>query len=171
LAKLDPFKALELAAPLLESDHEGIRRRAAAVLCRLGSGDGVAALLAKDRLRVWPVCGQLNTLNALRRQELWMELEEKTLKGELRGSLDELLKKIAEQAGMKLDAGWSQPGPLTSSWKPRRDIRLLRGGTSLLEAIEQALDQSGHGFLLERGRIRVLSREPLVEFWRKWGKK
>jgi hypothetical protein len=136
-------------------ENRGLRVAAARTLCRLGSKEGVAAILEEKRADgFW--------LNALRARETCDRLLKKEWTDSLEGTGREVLERLAQEAGLPLE--WSPkakggvPYRLESGWNRRR--------SSLLDAI--AIAGIPYGLVLEKDRIRVLEKEESRVFWRAW---
>lgn len=167
---------------MLDHESEGFQNQAAYYLTRLGRWEGVPRILAqsdKDAVKSW-----LFNLNAVRQPKAWAQLKEKKLTKTVEGSLDELCKQLAAEAGFQCDVSVEEKAFSTQQEKPpllewvenddsNRKIRILsrRGRKSILEALDEGLGRHRYDVILEEDRIRLLDREEAVEFWKSWWSK
>jgi hypothetical protein len=141
----------ELIELLTDSDKH-VRNTAASALCTLGSKDGVPILL-EDR--------DLFFLNALRRPEIWERLESITWQANRRESRKEVLERTSRKAEMRIeseetDDPWyhSQRAPLMGRITPIQALVAVLGGK--------------YQAVLEKDRIRIMSRDESIKFWTTW---
>lgn len=139
----------------VRNPDERMREYAAKALCRMGSREGVNLILRSD--------GDLFPLNALRAPQAWNRLARMTVTGDLVGTTQDKVERLASEAGMKLE--WLREGKAArGDWSlrvPNQGARL-----SVLRALEKSL--SWHAAVLEEDRIRVLAAEEGLAFWRAW---
>jgi HEAT repeat protein len=137
---------------LLKDSNELVRQSAARSLCLLGSKDGVAELLK--------VCDLLY-LNALRRHDLWESLGSTPLVVNARGPRKQILERTASKAGVRTQGEMETEPFITGEVE-------LRGRTTLLKALESILGNKYEAVLEEKDRIRIMSRDEALKFWRTW---
>ncbi|HVE41925.1 MAG TPA: HEAT repeat domain-containing protein [Planctomycetota bacterium] len=137
-------------------NDEQVRPAAARALLRLGSRDGVPALLeAAEKGDVF----SLVYLNALRRPEVWSGLQTKMLRRDLRGKPKDAAAAWAREAGMALDA---------IRGDERLTLRSYRGRTSLWHALWELSTREDNGLVFETDRIRNLPHKEALKFWKDW---
>jgi len=163
----DQVHALKQA---LKDDSVNVRYRAATSLVLLGE---------RDHLPIATQAGHPTWLNALRRPAEWKRLRQLRLEWSGRETLRQLLERIAKHADLTLEL----PSPL----RKKHDAWLCGpghvwrgvGGVSGLEALKGNVAFtaatftgdvafSGMTFILEEGRIRIVSSDEADIFWRAW---
>jgi HEAT repeat protein len=149
-------------ARLLEDLEPSVRFLAASWLARAGSAKGVPELLDQDD---WPH----TALNALREPEVWKRLSGITLPADLPGTVLQKIEKVAQAAGLKVVV---EPAPLGDSQRwlgrvSRQDYSLT--GESALVAL-WALVPSSYAVVIDKDRLRLMTREAGERFWREWWK-
>jgi HEAT repeat protein len=160
LAELGARALVPEIEPLLRDDKNWVREAAAAALCRLGSDDGVPLLIeASDRSDAV----RLYSLNALREPELWRRLGELAVARGSEKSFRKILEHAASAGGLSLQVDLGDPGPRFLDAPPRQDapefvLALLMG-----EGILPPFD-----FILDPGRIRLVTPEASRAFWKSW---
>jgi HEAT repeat protein len=149
----DDLRALR---PLLEDPLYEIRSTAAKVLCWRGDGEAVGVVF--EETRNW-IC-----LNAIRKPQEWAALTALPVGEDLRGSRREVLERLARKADLTVE--WPAPGEVRG---PDLDVpcTLQARRKSVAEALREPLP-TGVEVVVERDRIRVLSRESASEFWKAW---
>ncbi len=145
----------EAIAGLLEDPEDGVLAEAAAWLAHRGDPRGGERLL-RSPLR-------LDSLNGSRHPELWARLRSARLEGDLEGTLGDLYAQLAGRMGLALDR--PEEGPPSVLWAR---VHLANTGGRL--TVSRALGQlSGHlHAIVEPGRLRLVSQEDAIAFWRKW---
>jgi hypothetical protein len=141
--------------------HDSARRHAARALCVLGSKRGVPVLLEDPEEFVY--------LNALRQPAAWKRLQDRSANGTRDGTNRELAEDVARQAGLAVD--WSahltpdqvrelaeKRGAESWRWKARMSVH---------EVFRYLLPDTCD-FILEAERVRVVTREEVLAFWRAW---
>ncbi len=155
LARLDPAAALARLRERLKDPRSEVRGAAASSLCRLGSREGVPALLEAAR---WDARQSLTPLNAVRSPARWKELRDRKVAWMLPGgsiASDRLLRLVS---GMTVET--EEEG--RSAWIFGMDIdEEWRSALHLLEDYED-------DFILEGDRLRVLPRHKAFRFWQEW---
>jgi HEAT repeat protein len=137
-------------AALLKDDAPAVRTAAARSLCALGSRKGVPLLLQDAR--------HVHALNALRRPAEWNALRDATMgRDTLHPPLGDLLERIAQAAGLALEGKALLPSRVLSR----------RTRVSALGVFEWNVDGEW-SFVLEEKRLRVLSAEEALAFWKSW---
>lgn len=146
---------------LLRAGSTG-RGPAAWAFCRLGSREGIEWAL--EYVPGGPFPGYLYLpLNAFRRPEEYERLR-KPLPEALSGTTREILSALATSAGVELEPGTA---PRPRWWNQRWWIGTLRGHATRLDALERLLAAGGYDAILEAGRLRIVSRQEAVRFWRR----
>jgi len=156
----------EIAKRLDDSSRE-VRIRVASVICEFGLRDGVPTVLKEfpeeqNGTSRWV---DLDILNGVRRQELMRRLSETPFKGRVAGRPPELLRRIEQQTGLTIEATPEERGRLEQLGGTDY------GWTGLQMSIREVLRiamQSGGSFILEKDRIRLLSRSDAAAFWGAW---
>ena len=110
----------------------------------------------------------------------WNRLRERHLAKDFRGGTMEVLKVIADQAGLKLEVSDS-PHRSDKLWMKhaRYFLDSHNGRKSLLQALNEVLSQRTDGydvlfldsyfsFILEPGKIRIVSDPEFLQFWNRW---
>ena len=134
---------------------------AAKALCLLGSKKGAPLLLENP--------AELAHLNGLRSPDEWKRLEAESRNGYREGSEKELVEELATQA--KLTVEW----PKDLSEETRRRLAERRSPDAwkwdmpltILEVVRVLLPED-LDVLVEPGRLRVVTREAALAFWRDW---
>ncbi|MBI3858309.1 MAG: HEAT repeat domain-containing protein [Planctomycetes bacterium] len=156
--RMDARQSLPSIRKLLRDPTDYVSETAAATLCRMGSPEAPASLLNEPGMK---------SLNALRQAKVWEGLLKTPLKAPAAGMPKEILTALARQAGLELDL----PERLSreEDWWTL-DYRRIHGSPdrkSLLAALEEALPL-GYVFILEPDRIRLVPRDPALQFWNDW---
>jgi HEAT repeat protein len=152
------------------------RRRAARLLCALGSSEGVPTILERTDPYVED---PFHVLNRLRKPELWKRMAETRLHVSGRDSRRRLMEKVARNAGLKFK--WAAPENF-AQYDFQFDEAGMEGWTDLISVLNEAVDiRYFHGtpdawveaaapveIILEDDQIRVLPREEAITFWKKW---
>ena len=151
------------AIPHLErilTDSDGPPIAAAESLARLGSRKGVPLLLEEgaksDEVK-------LHLLNALRRPQTWNKLCAGKIAKRVNMERLEILRKMAGEIGFTCEL----PDPLPEDLK-RGLVYQLSGETRFVDLIDYILSEVGSGLVVERDRIRMLTKERAVAFWKAW---
>jgi HEAT repeat protein len=158
----DMSKRLEIC---LSDEDDEVRLTAAVWLCRLGTKNGTAELLKQKKGIV--------LFNAVRDPKNWSRLTSLRSHKEYNGTTAEVLKAIAQEAGMTLAL------PEALSWKEEAwflqscRFRAHRFPSDPLSIIECILDELPAGvepleFILEPACIRLLKRDQASLFWKNW---
>jgi HEAT repeat protein len=146
------------------------RLSVAADLARLGSREGVPIIL---RTAEWGDGSGLWALNALRKPELWSHLRDSRFKGTRAWRKRELWAELGTTLGTRCEAprqmlwGWS-------SWIRGTDSVCDLSYASTLEDLGMSLEVirslcgSLYSFILEDDRIRVVTKDEALAFWREW---
>jgi HEAT repeat protein len=134
---------------------------AAKALCLLGSKKGAPLLLENPE--------ELVHLNALRSPEEWKRLEADSRNGYRDGTDQELIEKMAAQA--KLMVEW--PKDLSEDIRAGLAVQRSALGWTWDEALSirevlRVLLPEETDFILESGRLRIVTREAAQSFWRAW---
>ncbi len=159
---LEMLSALEVApriARFLRQPGRPQRPGAAVWLCRMGFVDGIGIVLEESR--------EYNSLNALRHPAAWARLGGRALPMDLEGTTLDVVEAIARHAGLQVE--WSDAcfeEHETWTWKPQWVRPRLRR-VSLRECLETVAG-GRFQFVLESDRIRILSRDEALAFWRGW---
>ncbi len=147
----------------LKDDDLDVRYATAYALALLGAADGVDEIVARaeeDRSTV-----PLGALNALRSPQALAALL-RPIANDVEGTREEALARLAKEAGWTLDRPecWDYPDAVWA-WT---DVCLRAAGKwTLLEALEDVVG-SDHAFVLDDGRLRILSRSDALKFWQGW---
>jgi HEAT repeat protein len=143
---------------LLKDPESEVRAEAARKLCLRGSREGSAVLLAEAGR--WAGV-ELTALNAVARPKEWAKLGEPLpgLTGHV--STEEVLRRLAEHAGLaiELPAGRRVGLRGTIGWR----VQL----SPIDAAAEQLRERCGFELVVEPGRLRVLAREDALAFWKR----
>jgi HEAT repeat protein len=151
-----------------QEDVSTVGAVAAAALCQMGSSEGVPTVLQlSSGERHWHL---LNSLNFLRKPDCCRRLREKPLSKGMSDSRRKLIQSLAEEADLTLEVSPSFKGPPPSPFASMRTLGEKGRALSLYEALEQALLWSGHTFILEADRIRIVLRAEALQFWTAWWK-
>lgn len=143
----------------LEDDLDETRVVAAVELCRRGRLEGARPLLADRR--------GLGALNALRSPEAWTRLAAKAHPGDLKGTRREVAERLARELGLAWDDASVTTGTY-ATWKATPCTSWKTVSSALaLDALLDLLD-GPFSFVVEEGRLRVLSQMQALEFWRAW---
>jgi len=135
---------------------EKLRSSVGRALVRLGSRDGVAALLdTAEQGDFWV----LFSLNALCNPEVWAKLRKQGLRRDLRGKPKEVTEAWSKEAGFALEE---------IRGDERQMVRSDRGRTTLWEALWEISNQDTNCLVLESDRIRNLSPKEALTLWKAW---
>jgi hypothetical protein len=105
----------------------------------------------------------LSWLNALRCPGEWRRLDALEAPAPLAGTSREILEALARHAGRKLDC---PADPSIDAWW----TRLTWESQNVLDALEEAAG-ARYRIVLETDRIRVMSTDDALDFWRAWSEK
>jgi HEAT repeat protein len=138
-----------------------VRRSAASALCVLKFRDGAAELLKQSD-------GSLICLNVLRRPDAVARLREVKITEDLEGPTSEILRRVAEKAGVKLELPDSPEA--REMLQVDRWISQRRAGWTLTAVLEMTAAAYPFRFdaIIEDDRIRVVRHEDAVRFWTEW---
>lgn len=177
----DPSTAVQLAAaralsgleargqiPAIEvlldrADDPKRRAELAACLLRLGSDKGVPVLLEGG--------GNLGALNLLRRKDAWdalSKLQFPTVAGGV--PLETLLTRLETQAGLSIDWPVRAIQPRCGATRALSRGREKAPRTSAFDSLEATLRYGRFEIILEPGKIRIVSHDEALTFWREWHK-
>jgi hypothetical protein len=162
LGDLSAAEAIPSVRPLVRHPKPTVRKAAAQTLCRLGSRDGLAALLGRNGggYGLW-------ALNALRHPEAWRRLGPPPgLFGADASSRPKALADWAGRAGLALDYE-AVRGHEYFSPKPS----FLVGGRCGFRGprtLEDFLWDLPFEAVVDEGRLRLLPAEKALEFWTRW---
>jgi HEAT repeat protein len=164
LAGMGVKEAIPAIVPYLKGATPYIRAMAGEALARLGSDLGVQALLEEHGIGP-----RMITLNALRTPDLFHRLEGEGFREDFEGRTPELLEEVSRHLGLKLDLSMrfveevlpdTPPYFLSTPWywlHPQA-IDFLDWAASIID----------FEIILETDRIRVVSREEALAFWKAW---
>jgi len=164
LAQVKAWHAKPDVARLLDDVNPYARLHAATWLALAGSTEGVPELLF-DELEMAPFI----VLNALRWPKLWSRLDQRSAPRLLEGTLVESVERLAREVGMDLVV---EPDPLGKAkhlLQQRRRHDFGGGVVSVADALTRVLPDA-LSVVVEEERIRLISRNSAVEFWRAWWK-
>jgi HEAT repeat protein len=152
LADLEAVEKATAVRVLLLDDEEFVRQGAARVLCRMGSLEGVAALLKAEAYLTW--------INAARHADVWRRLDSLKVPTPIEGTAREILEQVSKQAGLILEC---PADPFLDRW-------WMRISWESVNVLDAAADAAGAAYtiVLEPDRIRVVPHDDALEFWRKW---
>lgn len=145
--------------PLLRDPVVKVRNSAAAALCHLGGHDGAAVLLEGG--------SGLVTLNALRSQEAYRRFSSKKLGEAPRGHFRVDLRMLSKQFDLPFEYSPGLPAS-EHCWRAAHDSTTYYWNEmDPLEGLATVLD-TDFAAILEEDRIRIVTREEAVAFWRAW---
>lgn len=150
---------------VLEEPGMTIRAQAASSLCRLQDRRGVETIVQDgDAFACWGFC-----LNALRRRDGWGSLGKVHAKERYKGSCRAVLEQLAAQGGMSLDVAELRDEKALQ-WLSK-EIELENPGSRSVRALlEEKSFRAPVAMVLEVDRIRLLSPDSAMGFWREWMK-
>lgn len=154
---------------LLDHPKAAARMDAASRLCRLGIPEGIPVLIKEALTKDAP--GEfLWSLNRFLQSDVWDRLGEARTPSLdlLAGPVKETLEKLSRAGGLTLDVesifSKDERKWLSLPWATFRIDAL----GSPREAIEDMLRTGPYGAVLEKERIRILSKKELENFWDDW---
>lgn len=151
-AALVPLGDLRVV-PFLQEQLKYGDLTAALSLCRLGNADGIDLMLAN----AWASASF--AFNRPAAPEVWRRLAAVPLKEDLVGTRAEVLRQVAQAAGLGLEA-------LPSKGRTRIRVAARAGRESLLGALEAATE--GEWVILGPDQIRVVTYRDGLRHWRRW---
>jgi HEAT repeat protein len=169
--------ALDSISTVLADPHPGVRCHAAEYLCRMGLRKGIPIQLeamnegnfefkwsdeATNMVSAKYVPPSLVALNAFREPQLWERLKEQKTKRSFSGKDAEVLKSLADEAGLRMESLPEEFLKHQGAWTAGMD-------TPVLFALKASV-HSPWDLILEADRIRVLPREEALKFWTSWWK-
>lgn len=165
LGRIGGEPAMQGIRELLTAKNQYLRQIAASMLCRNGLRDALPLIFSPESAQ-WYSFPNFE-LNAVGSPETWKQLGERALNQSVYGTAKELATLIANEAGLSLE-GPPAGSPVLPTWE-NYHLRLQEWGRplSLLEALER-LQHSRWAFVLESGRIRVLSPVDAKTYWNDW---
>jgi HEAT repeat protein len=164
LRRWDATTAVRHILPLLNDDRQVIRLTAASTLCRMGSIKGVDTLLWEAAAVGSGEPGWLNWLNALRRRYTWNRLENTKVGDWIPARFEDLRARCGVDLGLAVELPESMKEQSVAG-----DLARMPGENRiLLDVLWWALGDTGHVFVLERDRIRILPYREALSFWRTW---
>ena len=183
LARYQGESAIPLIKPLLLDPGPSVRMAAASALATLGNREGVRVLVKECRDVRWPIRSKMGslfiaksprTLNALRAPGVWKRLGERTAPEGFIGTRKQHVEHLAKAADLGVE--WS-PGVAweDSAWlagiPPKRPgtARSVRDQLARLLQGRYTVNKPGRfEYILEPGRIRVVTYIEAIRFWEKW---
>jgi hypothetical protein len=161
LGALGAKEAAPRITNFLKDEVPYVRGIAADALCLLESREGIPVLLEEGMEQ------KLTALNKFRQPEVWERLHLKKLKQDLEGRGKEIEEQWSREAGVSFDNSRAVEALRLLEVDDWSRILSNGGRANLWEAMmESAL--SSYEFILERDRIRIVSRQEALAFWRKW---
>lgn len=157
LARLAAREAIPALKRIWHGPDGMDRNHAAAALCRFGITDGAR--------RVAQASADPHVLNALRSPEAWARLAATPLEADLEGSRSEILQALARNLGMPIEFVGELGRGERRYDSAFRFISARSGRTTALEVLEKTASAR---FVLEPGRIRILTWEASRRFWKEW---
>jgi HEAT repeat protein len=154
---------------LAETKRSDLKFHAGVALCRLGSKQGVAALLQGPE-NTWPR-GPAFALNALRTPEVWAKLSLDSRSDPRHGDLKERVERWSKETGLPIEQPALGPlEPTTTSWGCRNKRGVFHELPEFSSSSVPYLRQGWSSWepILEKDRIRVVPRGDAVKFWRAW---
>jgi len=151
---LEAGEAISAAVPLLTHSYSSVRVQAADWLCRRGSREGAAVMIAESR--------DLTALNALRSPDLWRKLRRTPWVLTSHHSSKELPAFLAKEWGVTLE-----PVPGATDWASVAMGR-VRETTTVLDILRQDANHYRCQPVLEKDRIRLLPYHDALAFWKQW---
>ncbi len=180
LGRMGAKDTIPLLESLMAASEEGVVLwMAASSLCRMGVRKSAAPLLraAEDALhglRSGPIDDEdaefcpLNPLNALRQPGIWEKLGKSPIPETCRGTIRELLTRVAGRVGLGLEVPESRYWKEDMWMRKSGVIRSRAGEVSVLQALEELLPGEPFSFILEADRIRVLPTRDAIDIWKAW---
>jgi hypothetical protein len=143
---------------LSDSDRD-VRIRAAACLCVLGRREGIPLVLRRG--------DSLDSLNAVRKPDLWKKLSAMKVGEDFRGSMEDLLGLLEKKAGLRVEYPTPE-GPYEQAWRKRSVWSPNIGdGVTWLDVLQNFIG-GPIDFVLEEGVVRLLPRTKSRIFWKEW---
>jgi HEAT repeat protein len=163
LATLSGKDARPLLEPLLRDPVPEVQIWTAGLLCRSGIREPAGIVLSAEA-RLCPE--GLFWLNALRRPDLWGRLETERIEALPEGRPEESFVLLAKAAGLTLELSPEEAGK--RAYVGNSCFRRHGGRVSLLKTIEEVQFPHSRQVILEPDRLRVVSRDEALKFWKAW---
>ena len=171
LAELDATGAIPHLMPLLEDRSGHVRLAAASSLCYLGFPEGAFPLIEEVEARnAW---GILFPLSALREREIWKKLGEIPWTRGTQPTMAAFMEELTSKSGLLLEYSdavrkekpdWLSKDLNASTWLSAKSAKTA---WRMLAEISRYTHAE---VILDKDRIRVMTRKEALAFWQAWWK-